>query len=70
MLQPLFVFFNIVDFNEVECSKYKNIQHLIRSKNYVLNFTAVRYSLHRCSEMLIMLKIMITFHMSPLFLCI
>ena len=44
------MFSNLLDFIAAEHSIYQNVQCLIRSKNCVLNFTAVRYSLHKCSE--------------------
>ena len=49
-ITALYVFSNILDFIKAEWPIYQNIQYFIRSKNYVLNFTVVRYSLHKCRE--------------------
>ena len=38
---------------EAECSIYQNVQYFIGSKNCVLNFTAIRYSLHKCRKMIL-----------------
>ena len=46
----ILVFSDVLDFVEAVCSIYQNIQYFIRSKNCVLNFTADRYSLHKCRE--------------------
>jgi len=46
MLRRLFRFSNVLDFNEAVISIYQNVQYFIRSKNCVLSFVAVRYSLH------------------------
>ena len=43
----------------------RNVQFFIRSKNRVLTFTAVRYSLHKCSEATLCLKRQFTVHVSP-----
>ena len=69
MLRPFYVFSDVLDFIEAECSIYQNVQYFIRSKNCVLNFTAVRYSLDRCSEMRLCLKRQFSVHVSPVFLC-
>jgi len=45
------------------CIEIRNIHYFIWSKNIVFNFTAVRYSLHSCSEM-IQLKRQFTIHVS------
>ena len=46
----ILVFSDVLNFIEAVCSIYQNIQYFIRSKNCVLNFTADRYSLHKCRE--------------------
>ena len=61
---PCYVFFNVLDFIEAECSIHRN-QYFIRSKNCVLNFTTVRYSLQKCSETILCLKQQLTVHVSP-----
>jgi len=38
------------NFIEAERSMYQNIQYPKRNKKCVLNFMAIRYSLHKCSE--------------------
>jgi len=53
MLRPLYMFFSVFDFTEVEWPTYQNIQYCIRSENFDLNFTAVRYSFPMCSEMIL-----------------
>ena len=50
MLRPLHAFFKVLDSIKAEWYMYQNIQYFIRRKNCALNFTAVRYSLHKCSE--------------------
>ena len=42
-----------------------NVQFSIWSKNSVFNFTAVRYSLHKCCETILCLKRQFTVHVSP-----
>ena len=49
-LRPFYVFSDVLDFIEAECSIYQNVQYFIGSKTCVLNFTAVRYSLHKYRE--------------------
>jgi len=55
-LWPFYVFLNILDFIKAGWSIYQNVQYFIWSKNNVFNFTTVRYSLHKCSEMTLFLK--------------
>jgi len=50
MLQPFHAFSNMLDLTEAEQSIYQNVQYFIWSKKSVFHFTAVRYSLHKCSE--------------------
>jgi len=59
------MFSNVLDFREAEWSIYQNVQYFIWSKNSVFNFTTVRYSLHKCSEMILCLKWQFTTHVSP-----
>ena len=40
----------------MEWSVYQNVHYFIRSTRSVVNFTAVRYSLHKCSETILRLK--------------
>jgi len=65
-LQAFHVFSNILDFIEAEWSIYQNVQYFIRSKNSAFNFTADRYSLHKCSETILCLKRQLTVHVSPI----
>jgi len=51
---------NVLDFIEVDWSVYRNVHYFIRSTWSVLNFTAVRYSVHKCSETIICLKRQLT----------
>jgi len=64
-LRPLYVFSNISDFIKAGWSIYQNVQYIIWSKNSVFNFTAVRYSLHKCSETMLCLKRQFTVRVSP-----
>ena len=50
MLRPLHAFSNILDLIEAEQSIHQNVQYFILSKKSVFYFTAVIYSLHKCSE--------------------
>ena len=50
LIVAFYVFSDVLDFIEVECFIYRNVQYVIISKNCVLNFTAVTYSLHQCRE--------------------
>jgi len=52
---PSYVLSNVLDFIEVEWCVYQNVHYFIRSTRSVLNFTAVRYSLHKCSETILCL---------------
>ena len=46
-----YLFRNLPDSIEAECSIYTNIQYFVSSKNGAWNFTrAVRYSLPNCSD--------------------
>jgi len=45
-----YLFFNLENIIETWSDPYQNIQYFIRSKNIVLNFITVRYSLHKCSD--------------------
>ena len=47
-LQPFHAFSNIMDLIEANESIYQNVQYFVLS--VFLNFNAVRYSLHECSE--------------------
>jgi len=67
MLRPFHVFSNILDFIDAEQSIYQNVQYFICSKKSVFHFTAVRYSLHKCSKTILRLKRQFTVHMSPVF---
>jgi len=67
ILRPLHEFSNILDLIEAEQSIHQNVQYFIWSKKSVLNFTAARYSLHRCSERILWLKRQFTVHVSPVF---
>jgi len=49
-LWPLYVFSNVLDFIKVDWYLYQNVQYFIKTKNNVFNFTAVKYSLHKCSK--------------------
>jgi len=66
MLQPFHAFSNMLDLTEAEQSIYQNVQYFIWSKKSVFHFTAVRYSLHKCSETILWLKRQFTVHVSPL----
>jgi len=63
----ILVLSNVLGFIEVEWSIYRNVRYLIRSMKSVLNFAAVRYSLHKCSETILCLKRQLTVHVSPVF---
>jgi len=56
ILRPFHVFSNVLDLIRAEQFIYQNIQYFIWSKNIVFYFTAVRYSLHKCSKMILWLK--------------
>jgi len=64
MLWSLYVLPNVLDFIEVEWSIHQNVQYFIRSMKSVFYFTAVRYSLHKCSETILCLKWQFTVHVS------
>ena len=64
MLQPFHAFSNMLDLTEAEQSIYQNVQYFIWSKKSVFHFTAVRYSLHKCSETILWLKRQFTEHVS------
>jgi len=64
MLRPFYVLSNVLDFIEVEWSIYQNVHYFIRSTKSVLNYTAVRYSLHKCSETELCLQRQLTVHVS------
>jgi len=65
MLRPFHAFSNVLDWIRVEQSIYQNVHYFIWSKSGVFNFTAVRYSLHKCSETIMRLKRQFTVHVSP-----
>ena len=67
ILRPLHAFSYILDLIEAEQSIHQNVQYLIWSKKSVFHFTAVRYSLHKCSEKILCLKRQFTVHVSPVF---
>ena len=58
---------DVLDFIETVRSIYQNVLYFIRSKNYVLNFAAVTYSLHKCSETKLRYKLQLTVYVSPVF---
>ena len=63
-LRPFYMLSNMLDFIEVEWSIYQNVHYFIRSTKSVLNFTAVRYSLHKYSETKLCLQRQLTVHVS------
>jgi len=65
MLRQLHAFSNVLDLVRAEYFMYQNVQYFIWSKSSVFNFIAVRYSLHKCSEMILWLKRQFTVHASP-----
>jgi len=65
MLRPFQAFSNVLDLIRAEQSIDQNVQYFIWSKNSVSNFTAVRYSLHKCSKTIVWLKGQFTIHVSP-----
>jgi len=67
MLRPFHVFSNILNLIEAEQFIHQNVQYFIWSKKSVFNFTAVRYSLHKCSERILWLKRQFTVHVSLVF---
>jgi len=56
MLRPFRVFSSVLDLIEAEQSIYQNVQYFILSNKVFFSFTAVRYSLHKCSETILWLK--------------
>jgi len=44
------------EFNQSDVVNIQNVQYRIRSKNYALNFIAVRYSLQKFGETILCLK--------------
>ena len=44
------LFFNVPDFIEAVRSLYQNVRYLIKSTIGFMNFTAVKSSVHQCSE--------------------
>jgi len=66
-LRSLHASSNILDLIEAEKSIHRNIRDFIWSKKGVFYFTAVRYSLHRCSERILWSKRQFTVHVSPVF---
>jgi len=66
-LRPLHAFFSILDLMEAKQSIHQNVQYFIWSKKAFFYFTAVRYSLHKCSEMILWLKRQFTVHVSHVF---
>jgi len=64
-LRPFYVLSNVLDFIEVEWSIHQNIHCAIGSTKSVMNFAAVRYSLHKCNERILCLKRQLTVHVSP-----
>jgi len=63
-LRPLHAFSSILDLIEAKQSIHQNVQFFIWSKKSVFYFTAVRYSLHKCSERILWLKRKFTVHVS------
>ena len=66
-LRPLHAFSSILDLIEAKQSIHQNVQYFIWSKKSVFYFTAVRYSLHKCSERILLLKRQFAIHVSPVF---
>jgi len=66
-LRPLHAFSSVLDFIEAKQSIHQNVQYFILSKKSVFYFTAVRYSLHKCSETILWLKQQFTVYVSPVF---
>ena len=67
-LRPLHAFSSILDLIEAKQSIHQNVQYFIWSKKSVFfYFTAVRYSLHKCSERILWLKRQFTVHVAPVF---
>ena len=64
-LRPFYVLSNVLDFIKVEQSMYKKTFNTSSGVQSVLNFTAIRYSLHKCSETILCLKRQLTVHVSP-----
>jgi len=50
MLRKIYMFSHVRNFVEAGRSIQQNLQYFIRSKNCVMNFAAVTYALHKCSE--------------------
>jgi len=67
MLRPFHAFSNILDLIEAEQSIHQNDHYFIWSKKSVVHVTAVRYSLHKCSERILWLKRQFTVHVSLVF---
>jgi len=67
MLRPLHLFCNILDLIEAQQSIHQHVQYFIWHKKSVFLFTAVRYSLHKCSDSILWLKRQFTVHVSPVF---
>jgi len=67
MLRQLHAFSYILDLIEAEQSIHQNVQYFMRSKKSVFNFTAVRYSLYKCSERILCLKRQFIVHVLPVF---
>ena len=61
-LRPLHAFSSILNLIEAKQSIHQNVQYFIWSKKSVFYFTAVRYSLHKCSERILWLKWQFTIH--------
>ena len=64
IIRPFHAFSNVLDLIRAEQSIYQDVQYFIWSKKSVFNFTAVRYSLHKCSETILWLKWQYTVHVS------
>ena len=50
MFRRLYAFSKVLNIIEAVRSIYQSVQYFIKSKKCVLNFAAVTYSLHKCSE--------------------
>ena len=66
-LRPLHAFSSILDLIEAKQSIHQNVQYFICCKKSVFYFTAVKYSLHKCSERILWLKRQFNVHVSPVF---
>jgi len=50
-----------------QSNPYQNVQYFMWSKESVFHFTAVRYSLHKCTERILWLNRQFTVHVSTVF---